>query len=616
VAASRRKPIDALGVAFAMFLLYAATAANHVTGDDAGELIAAAYHLGIPHPPGYPLWCLVAHAFTWIPFGTIPWRVALCSAFFGAVTIGILTRLFHDLSGNRWAAILGALAVGMSHEFWKQAVIPEVYTLNAFFVVLCWWLLVQWNDRRDDRLLWAFAVVYGLSLGNHNTMHLLGPVFGVFILIQERAPLRRAWMYTRMLALALGIAFALHLYLPLRSLADPPVDWGNPETLAGWWQHVSRGQYAFMVTDSPRTVARSGMQAAVTAQLWWEQHAFGRWSLNLPCLVALPGLLVFLQKNTAAALLLLVSGLVVSSGFAVVQNFDDTIEWHWVMAVFGLPLYMATGAGIAFAFPSGSLPGWRIVAALLVVAGVLLGLQNAPVQRGNDTAERYARAFLECLPHDAVLVPHGDHQSFTALYLQTVEGLRPDVSIARKYGYLDMELWKGAPESLRQTWGVAPARRHEPDMISWLLENTDRKVYFFRPPALPGIISAPCGMLSQALRSGEVGVCACENVVFEPRYDAPLRDYTTRVIAYESLLEQAERRYGAGDTADARAALDGALAAYGTDTTSLYNAGATAARHRDYATARGFFQRAAALDPLHAPAQGALERLKTLDFQH
>jgi hypothetical protein len=611
VAASRRKPIDALGVAFAMFLLYAATAANHVTGDDAGELIAAAYHLGIPHPPGYPLWCLVAHAFTWIPCGSIPWRVALCSAFFGAATIGILVRLFHELSGNRGAAILGALAVGLSQEFWKQSVIPEVYTLNAFFVALCWWLLVQWNDRRDDRLLWAFAVVYGFSLGNHHTMHLLGPVFGLFILIQERAPLRRAWVYARMFALSLGIAFVLHLYLPLRSLADPPVDWGDPETLAGWWHHVSRGQYAFMVTESPRSFARAGMQAAVTAQLWWEQHTLGQWSVNLPWLIALPGLVLLFRKHTAIALLFLVSGMVVSTGFAVVQNFDDTIEWRWVMAVFGLPLYMVTGACIAHTFPSGSVPGWRTVAAISLVAGLVSSILNAPVQRGNDTADRYARAFLDCLPPDAVLVPHGDHQSFTALYLQTVEGLRPDVSIARKYGYLDSALWKEAPQSLREAWGSAPARRHEPEMITWLLENTNRPMFFFRTTALPGVRFAPCGVLSQALRSGERAACACDDVVIEPGYDTPLRDYTSRVIAYESLLEQAERHYGTGDTAAARAALDAALAGYGTDTTSLYNAGATAARHRDYAAASDYFGRAVARDPEHAHARAALKRLES-----
>src|SRR5690606_19683767 len=127
--------------ALAAFLLYAATAARHVTGEDAGELIAAAYHLGIPHPPGYPLWCLVAHAFTWIPFGTIPWRVALCSAFFGAAAVYVLARLFRHLTGDSRAGALAALAVGLSQEFWKQAVIPEVYTLNAFFVALCWLLL-------------------------------------------------------------------------------------------------------------------------------------------------------------------------------------------------------------------------------------------------------------------------------------------------------------------------------------------------------------------------------------------------------------------------------------------------------------------------------------------
>ena len=51
--------------------LYVYTLAPTVTLEDSGEFITAAYHLGVPHPPGYPLWCLIAHTFTWIPLGSV-----------------------------------------------------------------------------------------------------------------------------------------------------------------------------------------------------------------------------------------------------------------------------------------------------------------------------------------------------------------------------------------------------------------------------------------------------------------------------------------------------------------------------------------------------------------
>lgn len=605
--------VYALAAALLVFAVYAATAANYVTGEDAGELIAAAYHLGIPHPPGYPLWCLVAHAFTWLPFGSIPWRVALCSAFFGAAAVFVLARLFQRLSGSPWAGALAAVAVGLSHEFWKQSIIPEVYTLNAFFVALCWWLLVVWNDRRDDRLLWAFAVAYGLSLGNHNTMHLLGPVFGAFIALQERRPYERGWFYFRMLGIALFIAFALHLLLPVRSLADPPVDWGNPETPGNLWRHVSRGQYTFMLTEAPRSLPRLGMQAAVTAEFWWEQYRLWSRPVNLPFLVALAGWAGLLRFRRAPAILLLVSGVVVSIAFALVQNFDNTLEWRWVMSVFGLPLYMATGAGIAWLLAHAgrrTLP----LAAVLVLA-MVLGLVGPPNQRGNDVIDRYARASLECLPPEAILVPLGDHQSFPTLYLQAVEGIRTDVSLARKYGYLDATLWSEAPDDLRDKWGEFPPRRYEPEMLAWLLEHSTRPIYAFGKPALPDgtrVRLADCNRLTQLQRDGEAASCACEGQSFEPRAEGYLDDYTVRVIMYESLQQHAADAYDDGDIDAAHTALEQAVATYGEDVMSLYNAAVIAARARDYTFAQALFARAAEVAPDHQPTQAALDRLRKM----
>ena len=59
---------------------YVRTAARNVTFGDSGELIAAAWTLGVAHPPGYPLWTLIAKLFAGLPFGTPAFRVALASS--------------------------------------------------------------------------------------------------------------------------------------------------------------------------------------------------------------------------------------------------------------------------------------------------------------------------------------------------------------------------------------------------------------------------------------------------------------------------------------------------------------------------------------------------------
>jgi len=77
------------------FLLYLLTLAPTVTFEDSGELIAAAYNLGIPHEPGYPLWTMIAHLFTLLPLGTVAYRVNLLSAVLAALTAALVA--WHDL---------------------------------------------------------------------------------------------------------------------------------------------------------------------------------------------------------------------------------------------------------------------------------------------------------------------------------------------------------------------------------------------------------------------------------------------------------------------------------------------------------------------------------------
>ena len=81
--------------------------------------------------------------------------------------------------------------------------------------------LVLWYRHRNDFILVVFAAVYGLSLCNHNTMHFLGPLFAVFVLAVDRAPFQRWKVYLGLSVLALGVAGLVHLYLPIRSMADP-----------------------------------------------------------------------------------------------------------------------------------------------------------------------------------------------------------------------------------------------------------------------------------------------------------------------------------------------------------------------------------------------------------
>jgi hypothetical protein len=139
------------------FCTYLATLARSITwrhdGADGGDLIAAAYTFGIPHPTGYPLYVLLTRLFTFLPWGDIAYWVNLMSAFFAAATIPLVCLASSNLLAptiemeedpvlgtaegpvlstvEGWSdrmaalapAVTAALAFAFSPVFWSQAVI-------------------------------------------------------------------------------------------------------------------------------------------------------------------------------------------------------------------------------------------------------------------------------------------------------------------------------------------------------------------------------------------------------------------------------------------------------------------------------------------------------------
>src|SRR5918999_4528143 len=177
-------------VAALLFTLYAATSPRTVAAEDDGLFVLSSYSRGVEHPPGYPLFTLVGHLFTYLPFGSVAYRVHLASAFFGALSGAAAWLCARALVPGRLPAYLAAFALGLTPVFWSQAIIAEVYTLNAFFFLVLAYLGLNGEPRRV--LPWM-ALVFGLSLSNHYPLMLLvAPAFAVLLWPARRELLERA----------------------------------------------------------------------------------------------------------------------------------------------------------------------------------------------------------------------------------------------------------------------------------------------------------------------------------------------------------------------------------------------------------------------------------------
>ena len=191
------------------------TLAPTVTLEDSGELAVASDYLGVPHPPGYPIWSLLTWFFQWI-FGWVrynghpnpAWGVAFCSAVCGAAACAVLALLISRSGADMlrsskratealglkteslicWVGgVTGGLLFAFSPVLWSQSVIVEVYSLNALFLTLIILLTYHWMCRpREDYLLYLTGFLFGLAFTNHQTILFAGLGLAAAIWFRDR----------------------------------------------------------------------------------------------------------------------------------------------------------------------------------------------------------------------------------------------------------------------------------------------------------------------------------------------------------------------------------------------------------------------------------------------
>src|SRR5438477_13015181 len=170
-------------------VLYFLTAARDIVVGDSPELIMAAVTLGIAHAPGYPLFTMLGHLFSLLPFGSIPFRVNLLSVVCDALTIGVVYFSAFRLTRSQLAAAVAALLLAVDPIFWEWSLAAEVFPLNNLLAAVLILLLVDWHEEPARRnLLISAAFVFGLALTNHQTIGLFAPAI-CFLLWQHRAAL-------------------------------------------------------------------------------------------------------------------------------------------------------------------------------------------------------------------------------------------------------------------------------------------------------------------------------------------------------------------------------------------------------------------------------------------
>ncbi len=152
-------------------------------------------------------------------------------------------------------ALFPPALLAFSFPFWSSSLVAEVYTLHAFFTVLIIYLLLLWKTNNDSRFLFLAALCFGLSSGNHATVAFYLPAILVLYLVWGKGSKLRNLGISSLIFL---LGFSVYLYLPIRSLAEPIIDWGNPETLQNFFDQVTDRRHSELHFSKFTEVASEG----------------------------------------------------------------------------------------------------------------------------------------------------------------------------------------------------------------------------------------------------------------------------------------------------------------------------------------------------------------------
>ncbi|MCC7293437.1 MAG: DUF2723 domain-containing protein [Phycisphaerales bacterium] len=515
-----RKPstwIGPVAAALASLVVYVLTLAPSVTSEDSGELIAAANCFGIPHPPGYPLWTLLCGVFLRLcPFNSLAWRANLFSAVCSAIAVGLLCICILRMEVRAWIAVACSLVCGFGVVFWSQSVITEVYTLHATLFAALMLAMLQWRATGEDRWLRFGSVMAGLGMANH---HLLGLSAAGMVAwaVVSRPALLKQWKLGASCVLLFAAGLLPYAYLPLRARANPVMNWGNPASASALWEHVTRSQYKGpdAPDDPPRIhgIGETMRQLGVMAGYAYREPT--------PVLFVLAMLGVVPLARTDRNLVLLLGLLTAAHTglFICFHGIGRERDDLWASQVFFLPQYMLMApplaAGLNWAFgivrsrSATAAAGWRalITGTAAAVISLVGAVPLAMHWRANDYhdywyAYDHAVNLLNSALPNAMIIPSGDHNTFPLVYLTLVEGQRPDVLLADKYGYLDPELY---PELPLIDGRKANPSQDRPLIEEWVIRHARRPVYYTVKTESPvgNARPVPVGLLYHLLPQGK-----------------------------------------------------------------------------------------------------------------
>lgn len=443
-------------VAGLLIIVYVVTLAPGVTYWDSGEFLSALKTLGVPHPPGTPLYILAGNVWATVlgPILGFAYAVNLLSAVSTAIACATFAYLVQEWTGDRFAAMGGGLLAGLMSSVWLNANETEVYAPALMLSAL----LVLAGDcaRRTREARWLILLAYLCGLGWSLQLSALvaAPAAIALALSSWRNDWKRVLRLVPSMAAVAAVGGSVVFFMIVRAAHDPAVNQGNPATWQAFADVITRAQYQpsgllprqapwyiqignlfeyadwqvalGMAPDPPPSLTRTFFTVAyaglgVAGATWHRRVHRPSWRVMVLLLVtATIGVVVYLNMKASPSF---------GHGFLPEGAKHEARERDYFFTLAFVCWGLWAGAGAVRLLTRFGQPG-RIAG--IGVASLPFALNFSAVDRSAMPAATAAldsaRRILASAPARAVVFAYGDNDTYPVWFAQHVNGTRPDVT--------------------------------------------------------------------------------------------------------------------------------------------------------------------------------------------
>lgn len=450
---------------FIVLLFYVFTLAPGVIASDSGELATVQYTLGIAHPTGYPLFTILGYLFSHLPIPIRPIiKLNFLTALWSALTVYVLILTIKRILDNyqSWisssnnipqivyerfelnedlkiiSSVFGGLVLGFSKTFWFNSLSVEVYSLHIFLFSLTFYFMIRAflkqnsltkkNFLEDD---WFLAFIFlSLSFTNHLSTLFIVPAFLFLYFYGFNFSSQRIKKFIIYSLIALLIIILLYLYIPLRAMTQPFLNWGNPVTFKDFINHISgRLYHQFLFPSFSEYISNIG-RFLNTLTIDFNKSEFQGSDFSIVVIISLLGIItsvIFFKRLFHTLMLIFLTTVLISA----LYNIPD-IDAYYLAAHFSFAIFAALGF---FYLASIKLRQKTKTVSLLIVFIISILVEiNQNYSRvdisKNSLIDDYTIYLLNSVEDNSIILSNRSSFYFPSLYYQLVEGVRKNVVVA------------------------------------------------------------------------------------------------------------------------------------------------------------------------------------------